>query len=291
MSDSVSIMIYVNAPPIADVGFEHLAIPFGVPWTFDGSGSYDPDGYIVNYTWDFDNGDYGYGMVVDYMYWLPGFYLVTLTVTDDQGAIGYDSGTVEVIPYLFDNPTNIGNKITKITFKTVSPIFTDSIVNYPLDEPQPLLYPPRPPSNPYPEDGANNVSTDVIFSWTGGEDNPPDTPIITGETNGKVGEEYQYCINPVVDPDGDMIWVFFDWGDDTDTGWLGPYVSGEQVCANHSWDEKGDYTIKARLRDDYGALSDWGYLQVTMPRSRIMFNVFLQYLLEKLPILRYFFRL
>jgi hypothetical protein len=122
---------------------------------------------------------------------------------------------------------------------------------------------------------------------------PPDTPSITGETNGITGEEYEYCIDPVVDPEGDRVWVFWDWGDGTNSSWLGPYESGDQACANHSWDEVGDYTIKARLKDEYGALSQWGYLDVTMPRTTIVLHVFFQWLLEKFPnafpMLRYLF--
>ena len=28
-------------------------------------------------------------------------------------------------------------------------------------------------------------------------------------------------------PDGDNIFYLFDWGDDTNSGWIGPYKSGE----------------------------------------------------------------
>ena len=295
MSDSTTVMIYVNAPPIADVGFDFLTIPFGIPWTFDGSNSVDPDGIIVNYTWDFGNGDVGYGMIIAYTYYMSGTFLVTLTVEDDYGATDDDSGVITVMPVLIDYPTHNEYRVTKMTHKTASSISTISMINSPVKKPLQLLYPPRPPSNPYPEDGAVNVPVDVVLSWTSGEDSPPVTPVISGETNGKVGEEYTYCINPVVDPDGDRVWVFWDWDDGTNTSWLGPYESGEQACANHTWDEKGTYTIKARLRDDYDVLSDWGYLEVTMPRSKTLDNAFLQRLLEKFhnafPILRYFIRL
>ncbi|KYK22633.1 hypothetical protein AYK25_02420 [Thermoplasmatales archaeon SM1-50] len=281
MSDSSSVMIYVNAPPIADLGFEYLTIPLGIPWTFNGSNSYDPDGYIVNYTWDFDNGDVGYGMSIDYMYWISGTFLVTLTVMDDNGAIDDDSGVVFVLSPLLIYPLHSSDNITKMTFKTASPINIIRKVNSPEKKLQLQLFPPRPPSNPFPEDGAINVSTDVVLSWECSEDNPPDTPIVTGETDGKIGVEYMYCINPVVDPDGDRLWVFWDWGDGHNEEWLGPYDSGDQACANHSWDKKGTYTIKVRLKDDYGALSDWGSLQVNMPIITISYNPFLMRLLEK----------
>lgn len=58
--------------------------------TFDGSGSSDPDGRIVQYEWDF-NGDGAYERASDYprynwVYDNAGSYSVALRVTDDRGA-------------------------------------------------------------------------------------------------------------------------------------------------------------------------------------------------------------
>ncbi len=52
---------------------------------FDASGSYDPDGTIVSYVWDFGDGITGVGAVVVHTYESPGDYTVTLTVIDNQG--------------------------------------------------------------------------------------------------------------------------------------------------------------------------------------------------------------
>jgi PKD repeat protein len=61
---------------------------------FDGSGSYDPDGEIVSYDWDFGDGATGSGDTVSHTFTAAGEYTVTLTVTDDQGAAV--SETVEI---------------------------------------------------------------------------------------------------------------------------------------------------------------------------------------------------
>ena len=98
--------------------------------------------------------------------------------------------------------------------------------------------------------------------------NPPDTPIITGKTNGKAGEEYEYCLDYAEDPDGDSLNVWWDWGDGTNTGWLGPYEPGEPICDTHSWSKEGTYTVKAKLKDTVGAESDWATLTVSMPKSK-----------------------
>ena len=96
------------------------------------------------------------------------------------------------------------------------------------------------------------------------DNNPPDTPTINGQTNGEAGVTYLYtfCTN---DQDGDNVYYFVDWGDETDSDWLGPYDSGVQASASHSWDTEGTYTIKVKAKDVIGDESGWGTLDVTMP--------------------------
>jgi PKD repeat protein len=55
------------------------------PTEFDASGSYDEDGYIVEWLWSFGNGATSKGEVVQYTYELAGSYTVRLTVIDDNG--------------------------------------------------------------------------------------------------------------------------------------------------------------------------------------------------------------
>jgi len=61
--------------------------------------------------------------------------------------------------------------------------------------------------------------------------------------------------------------------------------SYEQVFEKHIWYESGDYTIKAKLRDENGMESDWGYLEITMPKSRPRYSPHLFRLLERYPLL------
>ena len=62
---------------------------------FDGSSSYDRDGIIVNWTWDFGDGTTGYGMIAIHAYYEPGTYNVKLTVTDDNGFEGSITKSIE----------------------------------------------------------------------------------------------------------------------------------------------------------------------------------------------------
>jgi len=53
--------------------------------TFDASTSFDPDGIIVSYLWDFGDGTTGAGAKPVHEYIRPGTYLVTLVITDNSG--------------------------------------------------------------------------------------------------------------------------------------------------------------------------------------------------------------
>jgi hypothetical protein len=121
---------------------------------------------------------------------------------------------------------------------------------------------------------------------------PPSKPEITGQNSGKIREEYEYSIVSQ-EPDGDSIYYFVDWGDNTTTGWIGPYSSGENVNVTHIWDTKGTFTVKVKARDSYNSTSWWEYLEVTMPKNTVIFDShpFLNWFLERFPntfpILRY----
>jgi PKD repeat protein len=65
-------------------------------FSFDGGGSSDPDGRIVSYAWDFNDGATATGATAQHAYAAGGRRTVTLTVTDDQGATGSRTIPVDV---------------------------------------------------------------------------------------------------------------------------------------------------------------------------------------------------
>jgi pyrrolidone-carboxylate peptidase len=95
---------------------------------------------------------------------------------------------------------------------------------------------------------------------------PPNTPIITGPKNGTTGEEYEYKCR-AGDADVDDIYYFIDWGDGTNSGWIGSFYAGEEITEKHVWSEKGSYSITVKAKDVFNAESDWATLTVTMPCS------------------------
>lgn len=63
---------------------------------FDASRSYDPDGLIVSYVWDFGDGSTAEGLRVKHTYTQNGIYLATLTVVDAFGARDRDKVRIVV---------------------------------------------------------------------------------------------------------------------------------------------------------------------------------------------------
>lgn len=73
----------VGDPPVASFGWwQENTMTFH----FDARASYDPDGWIVDYFWNFGDGSgFGSGVSPSYTYTSYGCYDVELTVTDNQG--------------------------------------------------------------------------------------------------------------------------------------------------------------------------------------------------------------
>jgi PKD repeat protein len=76
---------------------------------FDGSNSYDLDGNIVTYTWDFKDGNTGYGQIVNHTFNSVGTYNVKLTVTDNSGES--DSTTKAIIVTEYSSPPTGSNDL------------------------------------------------------------------------------------------------------------------------------------------------------------------------------------
>jgi len=93
MDYAEKIINVLNEPPVADAGEDITTNSYTVG--FNGGFSYDEDGIIINYTWDFGDGNFGYGKVVNHEYNDEGIYYVTLTVRDNDNAT--DDDDIEVL--------------------------------------------------------------------------------------------------------------------------------------------------------------------------------------------------
>ena len=76
---------YNNQLPVVDINGPYHTVT-GKVIDFVSSGSYDKDGRIVSYQWDFGDGFSSEETNPRHSYEFPGEYSLSLTVTDDDGA-------------------------------------------------------------------------------------------------------------------------------------------------------------------------------------------------------------
>ena len=106
---------------------------------FNGSRSYDPDGYIISWKWDFGDGSNGEGEMATHSYPIAGIYTIILTVTDNEGATNDSETSVLVIqpnsppsnPEI-NGPTN-GKKDSDYTYTAVSSDNDNDSIKYIFD--------------------------------------------------------------------------------------------------------------------------------------------------------------
>ncbi|HET6978752.1 MAG TPA: LamG-like jellyroll fold domain-containing protein [Pyrinomonadaceae bacterium] len=98
--DSFRLVAESSAPsnqlPNTNAGGPYSVIT-ATPLQFSGAASYDTDGSISTYAWNFGDGQSGTGVSPSHAYTASGVYTVTLTVTDNAGGSGNASTSVTVV--------------------------------------------------------------------------------------------------------------------------------------------------------------------------------------------------
>ncbi|MFE3845685.1 C1 family peptidase [Thermoplasmatota archaeon] len=127
------------------------------------------------------------------------------------------------------------------------------------------------------------------FAWIQETNQPPSTPTIEGSSEAIKGEYCWYNIT-FSDPDGSPLYLYAHAFGVESNIWWGPYPPewGKEFI-NYCWDEEGDYIVKAKVMDPYGAESDWATLEVTVPKNKSTneFNPWLFRLIQRFPILEF----
>ena len=96
----MTVTLEENLPPVASFLYSPDNPAVGETITFNASLSYDPDGNLINYEWDFGEGKAVSRTeeIVTHAYRVAGDYDVGLSVTDDNGATNTSSATITVLP-------------------------------------------------------------------------------------------------------------------------------------------------------------------------------------------------
>ncbi len=98
-----------NKSPVPIVAVDPQSGELPLTVTCDGSGSYDPDGSIAGFTWDFGDGPINGGPSVSHEFTTDGSHQITLTVVDNKGKSAGSRVTVVVT-----RPTFAALRLTRI---------------------------------------------------------------------------------------------------------------------------------------------------------------------------------
>lgn len=86
---------------------------------------------------------------------------------------------------------------------------------------------------------------------------PPDDPVQPeGPTTGGTNVHYSY-LTTTTDPESQLVYYRWSWGDGTESQWIGPFDSGAPAEASHKWDTAGIFSVKVKAKDVYGLESGW----------------------------------
>ncbi|MBI2374185.1 MAG: right-handed parallel beta-helix repeat-containing protein [Deltaproteobacteria bacterium] len=190
-----------NLWPNADAGPDRIAHD-GIALTFDGAGSVDPDGTIASHVWSFGDGTpNANGAVVTHTFTGGTDRVVTLTVTDNSGAIDVDTVNVEVNlrPIAEAGPTRFADPGELVTFSAAGSTDSDgTITSYRWDFGDGNVGTGASVNHAYAAGGDFNVlltvtdddgatATDTTTARiTGGTDSSPPTIVHTPVANGQL---------------------------------------------------------------------------------------------------------
>jgi len=125
------------------------------------------------------------------------------------------------------------------------------------------------------------------------QNNPPVIPSLPEGKNLCLKQETYSYTTFTNDPEGDSVYLLFDWDDGTSSGWTGPFESGETVSLEHTWTKEGEYQLRAKTKDSTGSQNpEWSEIldiKVTQGAisSKAILKTTIQKLKDKFPILAF----
>ena len=258
-TDSKTAYVVVeNRLPVAIVSASATTVGKGQTISFDASSSYDVDGTIVSYFWDFGDGIYATGVTAIHSYISAGQYVVILTVTDDDGAIDTASVTIivrNVAPVAqFTESSKTVYVNDEVTFDASTSYDPDgTIVSYVWDFGDGTTATGVIVSHTYPENGFyvvtltvtdNDGATNSVSLTKVAMNNQPVALFTLAPDTINTGEHVAFDASASYDPDGTIVSYLWKFGDGT---------KGTGVTADHVFNGNGAYTVTLIVTDDDGA--------------------------------------
>ncbi|MFA5363708.1 MAG: PKD domain-containing protein [Candidatus Bathyarchaeia archaeon] len=226
--------------------------------SFSGVNSYDPDGTIVSYAWDFGDFSSATGVTVTHTYSIGGTYTVTLKVTDNDGATGITtySKTVNNQPPVAVIEKSAGTLSSgdSVTFNAVNSYDPDGVIlSYKWDFGDGTTATDTVTSHTYANNGAYTVTLTVTDNQgaTGTAQTtvtsvnlPPVAEFTTSAITVDTDEVISFDASRSNDPDGTIVSYRWNFGDGT---------TATGVTVEHAYATKGQYTVTLTVTDNDGA--------------------------------------
>jgi len=252
--------IVVQAPPVASFTPPRSPVA-GIPVIFNASASYDPDGTIVSYAWDFGDLTNGSGKITSHPYASAGTYNVTLNVTDNDSlnAAVYQDVVVQppgpgpqppVADFAAEpSLTSPGSPVTfnasrssdqNGTIKNYSWEFGDSTVGRGVITTHSYANPGVFTVNLTVTDN-RSLSSNATHQVT--VDAPPHAAFQFSPGTIYVGTSVSFDGSGSTDTDGTIVSYRWDFGDRS---------SGTGVQASHAYAAKGVFGVRLTVADDLG---------------------------------------
>ncbi len=266
-----------DRPPIASFSESSTTMVTGRNIHFDASGSSDPDGIILDYSWDFGDGSTGTGVTVDHAYSTVSAFTVTLTVKDNSGNTGTATATKTIIRGIFQ-PAFVESATTTLTLDAVSfdastsqdNAGTITLYQWDFGDGSPLITGQVIVDHTYVKAGTYTVvltiaddqgQTGTVSSIKTVQDRPPTAVFSEDKTTALTGEPVGFDGSLSSDVDGTVVTYSWDFGDGS-TG-SGPAVS-------HSYAKAGTYTVTLTVTDDNGMTSSQASAKTIIDRAPIV---------------------
>jgi PKD repeat protein len=266
----------LNRPPIASFTESAEIAETDEVIYFNASESYDLDGQIESYFWDFGDGNNATGITISHSYAQDGVYTVTLTVTDDDG----DTGSANSTKTVLNRPPVASFTESATVVLTGETIHFDASGSYDPDGTiSSYLWSfgdgstgtGKTVDHRYADNGIYTVTLTVVDN-DGGTASTSDTKTVlnrppvalfneTAETV-QIGEAITFNASDSYDPDGHIVSYFWDFGDETNaTG----------VVVSHAYSNNGTYTVKLTVTDDDGATASATAVKTVLNNSTTSF--------------------
>ncbi len=266
----------LNRPPVASFTESATTVYKGEVIRFNASQSYDPDGTIKSYTWDFGDGTNATGATVDHSYTNVGTYTVTLTVTDNDGATASISATKTVLSKLpvasFTESATVVYTGEVIYFNASSSYDPDGmIISYFWDFGDETNATGVEVSHAYADDGNYTVTLTVTdddgataFSTATKTvlNRPPVVSFTESAETVYTGEVITFNASASYDPDGSIVSYQWNFGDGNITTVFTPIVI-------HAYADNGTYTVTLTVTDDDGATASTSSIKTVLNRPPV----------------------